>query len=242
MVGFFEFWGAKMADILMPNSHWLKQKLLSWRISPSKIIFRPVRPPQIKINPNCVEELRKAYCLSDKKVIFTVARLEKEKNLEVVLRALAEIKDNNIVWLFAGSGSQEVALKKIAGELGLNDRAIFLGYVDHNNIWPYYELCSVFVLPSLSEGMPTVILEAMLLAKPVVASNIAGNRELVGDRETGLLFNPALASDLAEKINKILNDIDLAGRLAERGQATAIKYVEQYQNIEQIYQYFLAKL
>lgn len=242
LVSFFEFLGAKMADILMPNSHWLKQKLLGWRISPGKIVFRPVRPPQIKIEPSQIEELREAYHLSGKKVIFTVARLEKEKNIALILQATPLLKDSDFVWLIAGAGSQETALKKLARELGLQDKVIFLGYIDHERIWPYYELCSVFVLPSLSEGMPTVILEAMLLAKPVVASNIAGNRELVGDQETGLLFNPALASDLAEKINQVLSDPDWASGLAQHGRATAIKYVGQYQNIEQIYQYFLAKL
>jgi len=237
-----EFLGAKMADVLMPNGQWLKQKLLNWRVSASKIVFRSVRPPQIKINPAQTRELREAHHLSGKKVIFTAARLEKEKNLEVALRALAEIKDNDIAWLLAGSGSQEAALKKIAGELGLSDRVIFLGYIDHTNIWPYYELCSVFVLASLSEGMPTVILEAMLMRKPVVVSNIAGNRELVSHQATGLLFNPVSASDLAEKVNQVLSDVDLADRLAAAGRAKAAEYVEQYQNIEQIYQCFLAKL
>jgi len=242
MVSGCEFLGAKMADVLMPNSQWLKQKLLNWRISASKIVFRPVRPPQIEIKPAQVEELRGAYHLFGKKVIFTAARLEKEKNIALILQAVALLKDSDFVWLLAGSGSQEATLKKIVGELGLQDKVVFLGYIDHASIWPYYELCSVFVLPSLSEGMPTVILEAMLMAKPVVASNIAGNRELVSDQETGLLFNPVLAPDLAEKINQVLSNSDLANILAQQGKQKALVYVGQYKSIEQIYQYFLAKL
>jgi len=80
------------------------------------------------------------------------------------------------------------------------------------------------------------------MRKPVVASNIAGNRELVSHQATGLLFNPVSASDLAEKVNQVLSDVDLADRLAAAGRAKAAEYVEQYQNIEQIYQCFLAKL
>ncbi len=236
MVGLLEFWGAKMADILMPNSQWLKQKLLNWRISPSKIIFRPVRPPQIKINPEQVEELRQVYNLAGKKVIFTAARLEKEKNIALILQAASLLKDSDFVWLIAGEGSQEAALKKLAGELGLQDKVIFLGYIDHVSIWPYYELCLVFVLPSLSEGMPTVILEALLMAKPVVASDIAGNRELVENNRTGLLFNPTSASELSEKINQVLSDSDLSNSLAQHGQQKALAYVGQYQGLEQIYQ------
>ncbi|MCX6789781.1 MAG: glycosyltransferase family 4 protein [Candidatus Gribaldobacteria bacterium] len=242
LVSFFEFMGAKMADVLMPNSQWLKQKLLNWRISSSKIVFRPVRPPQIENNSAQVIKLGETYNLVGKKVIFTVARLEKEKNIALVLQAIPLLKDNNTVWLIAGSGSQEAALKKQAEELGLQDRIIFLGYIDHERIWPYYELCSVFVLSSLSEGMPTVILEAMLMSKPVVASNIAGNRELVTDQATGLLFNPASASELAEKINQILSGPDLANSLVQQGKQKALAYVRQYKSIKQIYQYFLAKL
>jgi len=237
LAGIFELWGAKMADILMPNSQWLKGKLLQWKIKPSKIVFRPVKPPQIApINPQRLAELAKKYNLSGKKIIFTASRLEKEKNLGLVLQALAEMKSDNIVWLLAGAGSQEAALKQQVQELGLQERVIFLGYVDHTDIWHYYELSSVFVLPSLSEGMPTVILEAMLMKRPVLASDIAGNRELVQNGQSGLLFDPSSSGDLAAKINLLLGDKDLMGRLGQKGSENVALYLKQYQSIEQIYQ------
>ena len=240
-VGICEFLGAKMADILMPNSQWLKQKLLAWKISPSRIIFRPVRPPELKINPARIEELRKIYKLAGKKIIFTASRLEKEKNLGLMFEALAKIKRSNVVWLLAGAGSQEAALKNMAEELGLGGMVIFLGYVDHSDIWLYYDLCSVFALPSLSEGMPTVVLEAMLMKKAVIASDIPGN-ELVIDGQTGLLINPLSVVDLAEKINLLLDDEDLKKRLAQKGNENALAYLQQYKGLEQIYQYYLSKL
>lgn len=236
-----EFLGAKTADILMPNSQWLEQKLLGWKIPPNKIVFRPVRPPLIEIDAARAEELGRAHGLSGKRIVFTAARLEKEKNLEIVLRALADIGGNDIVWMIAGAGSQETILKNMAESLGLSGRVIFLGYVDRPDIWHYYYLCSVFLLPSLSEGMPTVILEAMLAGRAVLASDIAGNRQLVKNKESGILFNPLRSDDLADKMISLLDDAFLRERLAEHGEKVALSYIEQYKSIDQVYEIFKAR-
>jgi len=241
-VGICEFLGAKMADVLMPNCQWTKEKLLQWKTQPSKIVFRPVRPPYIPpISSERLAELRRRHNLTAKTVIFTASRMEGEKNLELMLKALASIKRNDVVWLLAGFGSLETALRKLVKELGLPERVIFLGYVDRVAIWHYYDLCSIFILPSLSDSSPTVVLEAMLMKKAVIASDIPGN-ELIIDGQTGLLINPLSASDLTEKINLLLDDESLRKRLAQSGNENALAYLRQYKSIEQIYQYYLSKL
>jgi len=230
-----ELLGARLSDILMPNSHWLEKQLLKWGIKPEKIVFRPVKPPHIQIDPEKVEEIKRKYNLDGKKVIFTASRLEKEKNLAIILDALGKIKRNDIIWFIAGNGSQEKSLKNKAVELGIADKIIFLGRVEHSEIWNYYYTCDLFVLASLSEGMPTVILEAMLTQKPVIASAIDGNKELVEDNQSGLLFDQLSADDLARKIEIVLENTDLSVRIVQGGFSRAKYYCQKYQTISQIY-------
>ncbi|MBI2625246.1 MAG: glycosyltransferase family 4 protein [Candidatus Nealsonbacteria bacterium] len=94
--------------------------------------------------------------------------------------------------------------------------------------------CYCLVVPSLSEGLPRVILEAMALGKPVVASRVGGIPEVIQDGKTGFLFEPGNQSDLTEKLRVLLQDYDLARRTGEEGKRfvrdkfSNLKYVENY--------------
>jgi len=113
----------------------------------------------------------------------------------------------------AGAGEQRPALEARAAELGLADRVRFVGKVDHDRVGRWMAAGDLFVLPSLSEGLPTVVCEAMNCGVPVVATAVDGTPEIVRDGETGILVPPGDAPALAAALARILDDPALAERM-----------------------------
>ena len=121
--------------------------------------------------------------------------------------------------MFAGRGHLESDLKQQVSRLGLDKRVHFLGL--RQDIPRILALLDVFVLPSLSEGLSMAILEAMMAGKPVVATRVGGNPEIVIDGETGLLVPPKESHALAESLITLLKDRHLAAEFGEQGKRRA---------------------
>src|SRR3989338_6929294 len=106
--------------------------------------------------------------------------------------------------VLVGAGPLEAALRAQAAAAGL--AAEFPGVVPQQELPRVYAGADAFVLASFTEGHPKVLLEAMSAGVPVVASDCAGNRSLVADGRTGLLFDPARPDELAERLGRVLGD------------------------------------
>lgn len=117
--------------------------------------------------------------------------------------------------VMAGIGDLREPLERRAGELGVADRIHWLGKLPHDEVGWAMAAGDVFVLPSLSEGLPTVVCEAMNCGLPVVATAVDGTPEIVRDGETGLLVPPREPGALAAALGRLLDDRDLAGRMGE---------------------------
>jgi glycosyltransferase involved in cell wall biosynthesis len=152
-------------------------------------------------------------------VVLTVARLDKQKGHTYLLKAAADVP--GALFIFAGDGPEKTNLENQARELGLADRVVFLG--KRNDIPELLNGCDIFVLPSLYEGLPLSIMEAMAAGKPVVASDIGGVNELVRDGETGYLVPPGDTQALAHGINTLVSDPALARKMALAGKTLAEK-------------------
>lgn len=183
-----------------------------------------VKPSHVDVIPNGVdvrqlEESSGAPLpagVPDGPLVVCAARLEPVKGVEYLIRAATGIPDAHIV--IAGEGSERGRLEHLAGTLGVADRTVFLG-----SVVPLAGLlrrADVVVLPSLSEGLPLVALEAMALARPVVATAVGGVPDLIVDGENGLLVPPADAEALAGVIGSLLRDPMRAQRVAAGGYAT----------------------
>ncbi len=147
-------------------------------------------------------------------VVLNIARLEcRQKGQDHLLRAAVLVPEAEFV--FVGDGPDRDRLEGQARELQVDNRVVFLGH--RNDIPGLLAACDVFVLPSLWEGLPLSILEAMAAKRPVVASRVGGNPEVIADGETGLLVPPASPEALAAAIHRILSDPALAQRLAMGG-------------------------
>jgi glycosyltransferase involved in cell wall biosynthesis len=170
-------------------------------------------------------------------VIGAVGSLYPVKGHIHLIRALPGIlaAHPSIVLLVVGRGDLEESLKTEASRLGVQDRVRFLGF--RADVPALLSQLDVFVLPSLSEGLSMALLEAMAAGKPVVATRVGGNPEVVVDGETGILVEAESPESIGSGIAQLLHDRPHAARMGERGRARALgrfsfrATVEQYQRL-----------
>ena len=134
-----------------------------------------------------------------------------------------------------GDGPERGVLEKQARDLKVQDRVEFIGALPQAELPRYYAECSVFVLPSIREGMGLVLAEALLCGAPVIAANSGGVTDIVKDGETGLLVPERDAQAIANAITRILNDRALATRLVENG----YKFVQERYTQERVAEQFV---
>lgn len=155
----------------------------------------------------------------DSIMLLSVGELSKRKNHEIVIRTLPQIKDKNVIYAICGKGALESYLKKLADKLGVSDRVFLLGF--RTDVTEICKAADIFIFPSLQEGLPVALMEAMACALPVVCSKIRGNTDLITRGRNGYLFDPdnvaSFLTCLKEAMQQhnvapndtILNDIDL---------------------------------
>ena len=112
----------------------------------------------------------------------------------------------------------------LAKHMGLSGKVLFLGFVPHDELPIYYNMADVYVLPSLYEEWSNTIMEAMACGTPVVATDVGGNSYLIKNMETGLLIPPRNPKILAEALSAILDNKELAIKLAENAMREIRKY------------------
>jgi len=146
-------------------------------------------------------------------VIGTVARLHRQKNIPLLLKAGAKIRKSYPgieIWV-VGGGPLERKLQELSRNLGTNDTVCFLGErTDAPELMARFDL---FVLPSLWEGLPYVLLEAAALKKPVIGTNIDGIREIIENDKTGILVSPKNPDELVGAAIRLLNNRLFAEKL-----------------------------
>lgn len=192
-------------------------------------VFQDVVAEAIPFIPRTNEQL----------VVGSVGRLDAMKGHDVLLRAIAHVENIQVVIL--GEGEQRQTLEQLAINLGIGDRVHLMGWVD--NPRAYLPAFDMVAMPSRSEGFPLAIVEAMLAARPIVATRVGSVAEAVIDNETGLLVEKDDVKGLALAIQRLVNDPILRDRLGQRGREVAIAHftVEQMtKRYEQIWQSVLA--
>lgn len=164
-------------------------------------------------NPNS-DYIRKHFGLSSEDVILlSVGELIVRKNHEPVIRAISAIKASNIHYFIAGDGELMVYLDSLINELNLEDQIHLLGYRKDIN-----KLCNsadIFIMPSLQEGLSVALMEAMSCGKPIIASKIRGNVDLIDEGNGGYLISPKDVNGYAKVISKLSsnkNDQMMFGR------------------------------
>jgi glycosyltransferase involved in cell wall biosynthesis len=151
--------------------------------------------------------------------LFNVGRVETAKGMKVLLNALA-ILPPKLDWRLrvAGPGAQLDAYTAYAAQLGLADKVRFLGKVMPKDNATLYASSHIFILPSLHEGFPIVLLEAWAAGLPVIITEVGTVTDVCRDGENALLVNPGSSEQLAAAIGRLANDAELRRRLARNGQ------------------------
>jgi glycosyltransferase involved in cell wall biosynthesis len=148
------------------------------------------------------------------------------KGAGYLLRAFAQMGDEDTGLMMVGDGDLKRSLMALAEKLGIARRVWFVGTVPHPELPPFYAASDLVVLPSFPpESFGMVLIEAMACGRPVLAHHIPGVRSVVRDGEDGLLARPGDMDDLVEKMGALLGD---PRRRAEMGQRGRAKVEEQY--------------
>ena len=153
-------------------------------------------------------------------LVGTIGRLEPQKGVDVLIRALAEVEDANL--LVVGDGSERGELEELARDVGVSDRVEWKGWSDEPR--NYLPSLDVFVLPSRNEGFPLAVLEALLAEIAVIASDVGSVAEAIRDGETGLLVPPEDHGALAAALRRILADEALGRGLGENGRRLVLDH------------------
>jgi len=156
-------------------------------------------------------------------VIGIVSSLRPEKDHKTFIRAAIEIRKvrPNGRFLIVGDGAMREELERFTREHDMADAVVFTG--DRLDVPDVLALMDVCVLTSRNEGLSNAIIEAMACARPIVATDVGGTRELVADGQTGFLIQPQDHANLAERVLRILDDPALASKLGELARKKALE-------------------
>ena len=190
-------------------------------------------PKRIRVIPNGVptregrgEGIRLSLGVpSDERLIVAVGNLYPVKGHRVLVRALGQLHVSrpDLRWqaAIAGRGEEEIPLRRLVGELGLEELVHVLGFRD--DVPDLLHASDVFVLPSHSEGLPLALLEAMLAGKPAVASRVGGVGEVLQDGVTGLMVPPGEPQALCAALERLLDDPGLQMKLGAQAREHALR-------------------
>ena len=170
-----------------------------------------------KFNPkNKQLSFYKKYHLPQKPSLLYVGRLDKEKNVDFVLRAVAQaLKSIDFHFIIAGIGVELKKLKRLAEKLSIQEKITFLGFVPDKDLSALYCVADCFVIAGIAELQSIVTMEAMASGLPILAVNAVALPELVHDGKNGFLFELNNPINLAEKIITILSNKKLQQSMAK---------------------------
>lgn len=153
------------------------------------------------VTVNKTEKRKELDLPEDAFVVLSVGELNKNKNHEVIIKAIAKLNSPNIYYVICGQGPLESYLKQLANKLGISNRVKLLGF--RKDIPEILKAADLFAFPSLREGLPVALMEAMAVGLPVICSNIRGNVDLIEDGKGGYLVKPENDAEVAASINKV---------------------------------------
>lgn len=224
-----EKYAARLTDRIVALTEGEKEDYQLYKIAPEDkivVIYSGIEFGKIKeLSLEEQQNFKKQLGIPDKSfVVGTAGRLEPVKGPEFLVEAAKDILSHypQTYFVFAGDGPLRQRLERKAYELGINTNVLFLGW--REDVTRVISVYDIFVLPSLNEGMGRVLVEAMALGKPIVASDVGGIPDLVTHGINGFLVPPKNPERLAEYINILLHDKERRAMMGAEGKARAGKF------------------
>ena len=228
MVSFLERIVLTHADSVIVTNNTLGKYIENFGISKSKIHVVPMAievanyhlPPEVAIQTRSELGISKLSF-----VIGFIGRLMPIKNIPFLLASYAEfLKSTNLdaLLIIIGDGKDRANVERISKRLGIHEKTLFTGF--RADIPKLLQILDVFVLPSLSEGSPIALLEAMAAGKPILASKIKANIDIIKDGSNGLLFSLSGSQNLVDKLINLSRNKELRKNLGRK----AFQMAEEY--------------
>lgn len=229
--------GYTIADRLV--TWWMVDKVIAVSSDIEQILVRTYGADRVTCIHNGIDlekvcvttpraDKRKEWHIDDRAIVIgTVGRLAPVKGHLLLLEAFRILSQSyqNVVLLLVGDGPLRVQLESEANRMGLGGSVIFSGHQEQS--YDLINMMDFFVLPSLYEGIPMVLLEALALRRPVIATRVGGIPEVVSHGDSGALVNPTNAGDLAKAIRSLIEDssksvaFGVAGRIRVESEFSA---------------------
>jgi len=170
-----------------------------------------------KINENIAANSKLNNKFNDEKIILYVGRIIPRKGIEYLIKSIPNVvnQSKDAIFVLIGEGDYKKEAQELCYELGISDKVLFLSNLSEEMLFEYYKRADIFILPSLSEGLPTTILEAMYFNTPVITTNIPGVRNHFKD--IAILVPPKNEEEIAKNINKLLYNESLKNSMIKKG-------------------------
>jgi phosphatidyl-myo-inositol dimannoside synthase len=231
-------WVFRQAAVVTACSEDLRQGALELGALPQKVHLVPWGADPERFSPAVQPLDRSCFGLNQTTVLLVgLGRIVAKKGFDILVRTLPTLleSDPRVHVLIGGDGDQREVLAKLAATLGVQDHVHLPGRISWDDVPAFLAMGNVFVLPSVRDaagnvdGLPTVLLEALALGKPVVATRIGGVPLVVEDGVNGILCPPGDTDTLTEAISRLIGDIALQARLS---QAARMSVEEQFNWLE----------
>jgi len=212
----------KRARIIIVPSKYVRSLVQGWGIPEDRIvvIHNAIRQPDV-----LSAEKRQARIIlgfsKDERLLITIGRLIPLKRIDQIIKIIPQL--DNVKLIVAGDGPEKKPLERLVASLNLRDRVLLTGQVSQEEVPIYLRASDVFVLNSETEGLSHVLLEAMAVGVPIIATGAGGNPEVVEDGVNGLLIPIGDQEKLTEAILRVLQDRELAGEFVKRSRDKAAR-------------------
>jgi glycosyltransferase involved in cell wall biosynthesis len=220
---------AKFADAFITNSQAGRDYLITVLNARENAVFvQPYEVPAVdalaESSPAVIPPPNYQPCF------LFVGSIKPRKGVHLFLQSCAKLAEQGhqdyTVWI-VGDGEQRAELEAFCAEHGLNEQIQWIGRVDYSQLGNYFQQADVFVLPTLEDTWGMVVLEAMVLGKPILCSCQAGASELIEDGRNGYCFDPHQPLELAEQMKKFIADPNLAKTMGQHSIAVMTKYTPE---------------
>jgi glycosyltransferase involved in cell wall biosynthesis len=222
-----ERWLTRMVDVITAVSPQAKNDMVEHEHIPAddiKVIWNGIETFLPEASRDGMELRRELGISKDALVVGVCCRLSAQKGIAYLLQAARDIlsKNPNTVFLIVGDGDLRQELREQTSELGIEKNVIFAGF--RADIVEILKILDVYVLPSLFEGTPLGLLEAMLAGKLVVVTRVGSNAEIVENGISGLVAEPKDSQSLANAINFMLQSKETRAEMEKAARERVLKY------------------
>ena len=201
-------------------------------VIPAGVDIRTFSPPE-----ESKQTIRQYLGLENKKSVLFTGIIKEIKGLKFLVDASPTLlKKHDIQFIIVGNGPELPSIMDQADKLGLSDSFVFTGRVSDPQLVDYYKVADIYCLPSIWEGLPQSLLEAMSCGLPTVVTPVGGIPSLIHDGENGLLIPAKNSAAIAEKVDYILSRPGEADRIGANARATIVETYEWGEICERIMQ------